>query len=283
MVACAAEVNSAIYERRIEPLVTGGQPNSCNQCHLSGVDLSMFVRETPCNSMACLQYMGMVNFANPAASPILNMIRMAQPDSPLITQDVINAEHQGFLEWIRFSASCQAEVCGQIADPCSTGADAGPPTNVITPLGSCSESSLASSFYAKVYDFRDRCTACHAMPHADVVDAPAFFEKEDTLEASLRSMYNVIGLGAVDVVNPAESTLLTKPLQGVVEHGGGDKFHDTGDVTYQSFLSWIVEYSACRVPDGGVLLDAGRPDATTVDASAPRDAGAPRDAATGGG
>lgn len=37
----------------------------------------------------------------------------------------------------------------------------------------------------------------------------------------------------------SSSLLLTKPLAGTVEHGGGDLFPDTGDSNYARILRWI--------------------------------------------
>lgn len=51
---CAAQEQLELYDRRIKPLGDGAQPSSCNQCHVSDVDLAMFVQESPREPIACL-------------------------------------------------------------------------------------------------------------------------------------------------------------------------------------------------------------------------------------
>ncbi|HWO12989.1 MAG TPA: hypothetical protein VNN80_25995, partial [Polyangiaceae bacterium] len=62
--ACT-EAATAVYRQRIEPVLMSDKPASCNQCHLSGVDLSLFVRDTPCETMACLVERDLVNLKDP--------------------------------------------------------------------------------------------------------------------------------------------------------------------------------------------------------------------------
>ena len=245
---CTEDAQDELFERYIEPLVTGGQPSSCNQCHLSGVDLSMYVRDTPCDSMACLVQMGMVNLEAPETSEVLAQIQLADPASPLIDGDVIAREYEGFLAWIEWSASCQDCVCGDIADPCGAATTTSPPTGVQTPLGgTCTEAELGASFEAKVWPWRDRCASCHSPVGAEADDgAPPHWIVADTEADPLYTMYAVIGAGYLDYDAPADSLLLTKPLAGVVDHGGGDKLDSTSDPTYIDFLAWIEEYAACR-------------------------------------
>ena len=49
---CTVEGRAALFEKRIVPLFAEDRPKSCNQCHLSGIDLTMFIKETPCQTMA---------------------------------------------------------------------------------------------------------------------------------------------------------------------------------------------------------------------------------------
>src|SRR5688500_7197940 len=53
--------SGALYQQRIEPLLETDQPKTCNQCHLSGVDLSVFVRDSMCETRACLLANGLVD------------------------------------------------------------------------------------------------------------------------------------------------------------------------------------------------------------------------------
>lgn len=65
---------SQLYERRIAPLFQDERPQSCSQCHLTGLNLELFARETACESMACLVQRGLVNEQDPDASLLLSWI-----------------------------------------------------------------------------------------------------------------------------------------------------------------------------------------------------------------
>jgi hypothetical protein len=263
---CSQEDLGETYERYVEPLMTDAHPSTCNDCHLAGVDLGMFIQDEPCASMACLVDMGWVDLSEPEASQVLDFIMQGESDSSLITDEVVQREYDGFLEWILWSAECHDDVCGVIEDPCSMGGgESELPDQVLTPIGGCDEDSLVASFSEKVFDWHGRCWSCHVVGGESRDDWPGttFFEWTDDPEVSIRlTMYNLIGLGAIDVDDPPNSKLITKPLAEDVEvtteagtsvgiwHGGGDKFHldnDGGftDPTYADFLDWILEYAAC--------------------------------------
>ena len=76
---CGGEASKDLYKRRIEPLVSGAIPSSCNQCHLSGVELAMFQGNNACETMACLTAMDLINLDDPESSEILNQIKSADP------------------------------------------------------------------------------------------------------------------------------------------------------------------------------------------------------------
>ena len=80
---------SDTFRARIEPLLADDNVSSCNQCHLSGVDLAAFVRETPCKTLACLTEQGLVDLANPTESRILGWIERASPESGLVPRSVV--------------------------------------------------------------------------------------------------------------------------------------------------------------------------------------------------
>lgn len=287
---CTSTDALALYERRIEPLVSGQVPNSCSQCHLQGVGLANYVRDTPCQTMACLVDSGEVDLANPEGSVILERILRAEPDSALITADVIQAEHDGFLEWIEFSAVCQDALCGDIDDPCGAGTGAPPPPDLLSPIGGCDEGALLQTFQAKVFSQRGRCNSCHAAYGQGRIDAPEVngdaplwidgaSDTPDDNDAR-NTMYNVIGRGLLDPADPARSLLVLKPLNTPeVPHGGGAKFENTSDATYQSFLSWIRDdYAVC------IDEEATEPPPPDVNPTAtithPGDADGPRPAGT---
>ncbi|MFY0536814.1 hypothetical protein [Nannocystis pusilla] len=63
-----------LFEKRIAPLLATDRPKTCNTCHLSGVDMEMFVQDTPCQTMACLESKGLVDLSAPEASVVLGWI-----------------------------------------------------------------------------------------------------------------------------------------------------------------------------------------------------------------
>ena len=113
--ACSAEQTDQVYRQRIAPLLRDEHPQSCSRCHLQGIDLTAFVRDTPCRSMACLVQQGMVDLDDPRASRILGLINRARGGP---TAAAAEAEYQGFLAWIEQSSRCHASACGPFVDPC---------------------------------------------------------------------------------------------------------------------------------------------------------------------
>ncbi len=252
---CQAD-STSIYERRIAPLLSDDRPSSCNQCHLSGVDLSLFARDTPCETMACLKELDLVDLQRPEQSVVLTWIGRAEPEG-LITQAVIDEEYAGFLEWIELHASCGDGLCGDVR--CGTRADdfcaheqepdAGALAAIEDP-GGCDDRALEALFQQTVYAWRGRCFPCHhdSQPFA-APDAPRYFVTGGNCDsASLATMRNIIASGYADPDDPEQSLLLLKPLAksaGGVEHGGHDKMANTNDLAYRAFLQWLERYAAC--------------------------------------
>lgn len=253
--ACTV-VPTDTYHDRIEPLLRDDNPKTCNQCHLSGVDLGVFVRDTPCETMACLVDQGLVDLTAPSQSKILSWIERASPDSALITDQVIKAEYDGFLEWIQASASCPDTCAGATCTP--TTADE---ICKVTPAPSspmpapdsfdCSDASLEQLFYDDVYLWRGRCYPCHFSSElkADPT-APRWIRVNgNCATSSVETMHQVIARGLINEEDPTQSLLLLKPLSeenGGVEHGGHEKFADTTDPAYVSFLDFIRHYAECQ-------------------------------------
>jgi len=261
-----------LYQQRIEPLLTSDRPATCNQCHLSGVDLSNFLQETPCQTMACMVSSGVVDLESPEDSLVLGWIRKASPDSALITDAVIEQEYQGFLAWIDYHASCGARVCEEVESPCGvpprhTDCEI-PVANVFIPMPSdapddCREVSLEQLFADKVYSLRGRCYPCHFDSNFDVENpAPRWISTGDCAIGSLKTLRNVLDNGYVDVDALYDSLLLTKPLaefSGGVDHGGHDKFMDSNDAGYQDFLLWLARYQRCTSPPSDLLKGSPSP------------------------
>lgn len=254
---CTQAEHDALYDKRIAPLLAEGRPSSCNECHLSGVDLALFVQKTPCETMACMVERDIVSLDDPEASLVLAWIDRATPSGG-ITQETIDEEREGMLEWIRRSSSCEGE-CGEIENPCGDPAQAEicetPPAasepHAVEEPGDCSDRTLELLFREKVYSWRGRCFPCHFDTHeGEVEDAPPWVASVGDCNAtSLATLRNAEALGILDPDDPLKSLLLLKPLDqdlGGVEHGGGPKMHSTDEAAYVDFVAFLQRWADCK-------------------------------------
>jgi hypothetical protein len=252
---CTQEGERDLYDKRIAPLLADERPSSCNECHLSGVDLGLFVQDSPCETMACMVHRGIVDLEQPEASIVLGWIERADPASPLVTETMIREEYEGVLEWIRFSAHCGQSQCETTDDPC------GEPSSLDCEIplpeesrsfddpGDCSERTLEAMFAAKVYPWRGRCFPCHFADAASDLEAPRWIQVGECDAASLATMRDVLARGYANTLDPERSLLLLKPLAesaGGVVHGGHDKISSTDEAAYVDFLAWLQRYATCR-------------------------------------
>jgi hypothetical protein len=245
-----------LFEKRILPLLQTDRPKTCNQCHLSGVDLGLFVRPTMCETRACLLERGLADPANIDASLVLSWILRATPESELITEQVIAEEYDGFREFLGALFACDSTSCKGVhcsaagAGGCARADEPLEPTP--TAETDCSPVAIELAFQSGVYAWRDRCYPCH---HTDQQRAdpraPRWVEVFGGCNAaSATTLRNVIDGGLMNLEDPTQSLLLLKPLTenaGGVPHLGGQKFHDTLDPAYVSFLSFIEYYASCNV------------------------------------
>lgn len=264
---CHPEEGLRIYDERIDPLFRDDQPSTCNQCHLSGIDLQQYVQSTPCETYACLVQQRLVDEQHPLQSTILAWIKRAEPQSTLITQEVIDTEYSGFRDWISFNARCGA--CASVKCPLDSDAgsfcpdethdahdavDAGAGT--LQPVG-CDVADVEALFLSQVYSLRGRCSPCHFnLPENAQYEAPMWLEvAPDCSSGARRTLDNILNAGYIDFENPESSLLLLKPLPeslGGVPHGGGDKFDGLDDPGYRSFLDFIQHLAECTTaPDAG--------------------------------
>jgi len=260
--ACSGTSGTEIFDQRIAPLLADDQPKTGNTCHLSGIDMSLFVRSTPCETMACLNDLGLVSFAEPAASRVLAWIERADPASPLITQRVIDAEYSGFLEWIEHYKVCGAFECAGVTcgdaerDPfCDVAPEPELATGPELDTGGCSDVAIERLFRDSVYASRGRCFPCHFDDEKYAAPgALRFVEQGGTCDSSsLSTMHNIIDAGLVNVADADQSLLILKPLSeegGGVPHGGHAKFYPGADPGYDNFLYWVRRYAECNGQSG---------------------------------
>ena len=252
---CSQAGQAALYERRIAPLLDEDRPKSCNQCHLSGLDLGTFVKDTPCNTMACMVLQGMVDLDEPEQSSILGWIDRAAPESSGITEQVLAEEREGMLEWIRSTAYCGECQVEDIVDPCGEGP--APKCDItehdestFDPVdpGGCSPAVMEQLFASHVYPYRKRCFPCH-FEGVTAIPAPRWINDSDCSTGIATTLNNLLALDVIDVDDPDQSILLLKPLDeaiGGVQHGGGGKFHDFEDEGYVAIRKWVTRYAECQ-------------------------------------
>ncbi len=251
-----SEVSTA-YERRIAPLLADDRPSTCNECHLTGIDLGMYVQNDACQTMACLVDQGLVDLDNPDNSLLLSWVARAEPTG-LISRATIDEEYAGVSQWIREVAECGQDVCPQYEQPCG-----GPPEidecaltlpegpGEYDDLGGCSDLAIESLWYETVYQWRGRCYPCHFEGFEldnEEFAGPRWVVPGECDEGSLLSLRRVEAGGYIDVEEPSNSLLLLKPLEeelGGVEHGGDAKIHSKAEGVYIDMMRFAERYSEC--------------------------------------
>lgn len=257
---CDSKLGLKLYERRIAPLFEDDRPKSCSQCHLSGLDLSLYVRDSACETFACLKDRGLIDIDDPDNSAILGWIDRAEPESTLITERVLAEEYEGFRQWIAYNArcdTCKKTRCGgaEEATFCRGSPEAKDFDGKAVDPGGCAPAELETLFQKTVYATRGRCSPCHYNDHEQTKNdlAPPWLDVKGTCtEGVTRTLQNVVARDLIDIEHPSESLLLLKPLDeklGGVPHGGHAKFYSTTrDNAYLAFLYFIERYSACQRP-----------------------------------
>ena len=253
---CEQRDPDSLYKTRIEPILTDDRATSCNECHLSSIDLRLYKRGGPCQTMACMVRKGLVDLDDPDRSLVLDWI--ARADS-----EVADAEYDAFREWIGLVGSCGDDACDiSIYDkPCATpevqtecellGVEI---TDTFVDPGDCSDQTLELVFLNRIYAWRGRCFPCHwtEAEHRSPTDAhaPRFFEVGDCELASLESLRMIQDAGYIDTADPESSLLVLKPLSpnlGGLEHDGHNKFGSlTNDDAYLDFVDFLRRYAACQ-------------------------------------
>jgi hypothetical protein len=206
--------------------------------------------------MACLVADEVVNLDAPEQSKILGWIERARPDNELITDQVIAAEREGFLQWIRASADCPSACADSVCPPHgskSSCAVVPEPEELAEDASSpCSDRELEAMFERDVYAWRGRCFPCHFENQPRNESAPRFIRTEgNCATASLETLRQIVASGYLDLDAPDRSLLLLKPLSqygGGVPHEGDQKFDGRKDPAYESFLRFIARYSECQRP-----------------------------------
>ncbi len=253
------------YQQLVLPLIATAD-SSCSACHVNGTHLREFVQDTACGTMACLEADGLADFTDPQASEILAFVQRGRDKADPAVRALADKEYENLSAWLDYAAVCRSEACGdtvytcQDPDPCDAQHDEEcgsvirerPDPSAIVDYG-CDDAELARAFYDYVLPWRGRCDHCHAPSGAlsDVGDPapPPWMDDEDSVDGAARTVENLRARGLIDDAFPGKSLLLAKPLHedlSGVSHGGGTKFGDQTDETYQDMFTWLFHSAGCR-------------------------------------
>lgn len=253
-----------LYEQRVVPLLQSDTPSSCARCHAGGLDLDDLLREDACESMACLLAEGLVDLDHPERSVLLSFILRSEPESELITDEVVRLEYEAFLSWIEHEATCrecEGSTCsGREGTSCETDDPLDTAFTMETDPGDCDRATLERLFRGTAYAERGRCSPCHFEEETTAApNAPRWMTRTGTCQvAALATLQNIEASGYIDVEDPENSLLLLKPLaevQGGLSHGGHDKFVKGNDAAYDNFLYFVSRYGACATETTWVRPD----------------------------
>lgn len=234
----------AVFERRIAPIFRSPKPSSCVQCHLAGVDLKHYLFPSHEKTFRSLRDQGLIDLDHPEKSRILTLIAMREKENPganLIYETTRRAEYDAFAAWIR--ASCRDPRL-RTAPPLRA-AERAVPKRPLAVIRHARADRLLDSFEQNVWSLRFRCMSCHIQGTTDNAKWVAQYGSrvawiKPTAAETMRYLLRAPGL--IDTARPENSLLLRKPL-GAVPHGGGKKFL-SGDLGYQGFLAWLLDYAA---------------------------------------
>lgn len=231
----ASEQSLAVFQKRILPILQSQKPSSCTECHLSGVELSDYIRPDQKQTFASLLAAGLINREQPSESRILQFIERAPAKSPLISQQLRKQELEAFRAWIE--AAVRDPELKAVKAAGKTG-----PGLAEEVIRHTRKDRVLASFVENIWTEVGRCAACHSpdrnqeqvQKHGEQVSWITLRDPQATLD------YMLAG-GLINAEEPLESLLLMKPTMQV-KHGGGQKIV-VGDRTYKQFRRFIDDYA----------------------------------------
>jgi mono/diheme cytochrome c family protein len=235
--AAVADDSLKIFDQRIRPILAAKHPSSCSECHLSGVDLKDFIRDSEPETFASLVAGGLVDVKKPAESKLLKFIERKPEKPSLISEKVRGEEAEAFRAWIMAAVKdskllASAREGGD--DPLKV------PVEVIRHTRS---DRVLQSFMENVWVEAGRCAACHS-PEKNAEKVKEHGPKVSwiTPRDPQATLNHLLEAGLIDVDEPENSLLLLKPLNKV-KHGGGQKMA-SGDRSHKQFRRFLTDYAA---------------------------------------
>lgn len=248
-----AEPSSEIYARRVLPLLRSPAGSSCQECHFSGMELGDFLSDDEADTFAKLRAGGWIDLDEPGKSKLLTFVNRssAHPSKEILA--VRQKEQAALSAWITAAVSRPDLLSHKPKSDVGIELDAA----LVRHLRS---DHVLSRFTDNIWSSMGRCINCHSpernerqvKEHGDQMSWIVPHDPEATL-AYLREN------GLIDLVNPDDSEIRTKPTE-IVEHGGGPKF-SVGSAADKLFLAFLRDYA--KVIDGSYTARSQLPTAST--------------------
>jgi len=233
----ADDTATDIFIRRILPLAKADKPSSCQECHVAGVDLAMYVREDAASTFAALRSAGLVNIQQPEKSKLLEFIARAPDKGDPLLAKVRSEELAAFRAWITAAANDPRMIS---AKPSSQSVGPSLPAEVIR---HSRRDRVLESFVENIWIERERCAGCHSPDkNQRLIAKHGEHISWITPDDPAGTLATLIEHELIDLKNPDKSLILQKPLNEV-EHGGHIKFA-RGTRTDKQFRRFLHDYAA---------------------------------------
>lgn len=227
---------SAIFKRRILPILNSPKASSCTECHLSGVDLKQYIHTDQATTFAALRKNGLIDVKTPEKSKVLTFIaRKPQKPNPL-TEKIRQQELAAFKAWL-LAAAKDPKLLKASADDKGIGTKLPPEV-----IRHARKDRVLSSFVDNVWPQIGRCIHCHS-PGKNQRLVKKFGDRVNWVvpHDPAGTLKNLVDAGNIDTDLPEKSSVLMKPL-GTEKHGGGPKFLAGGEA-HKRFLVFLRDYA----------------------------------------
>lgn len=240
--AQATTQSADLFSERILPILRSKNSSSCTECHFTRVELSDYIVEDQAATLAALRQAGLVDVQKPDESKILTFISRKPDRSSPEMQTLREREFDSFRTWLRAAVREPDLLAAKATSTIGTEL----PVEVIRHART---DRVMSSFVDNVWSELGRCVNCHSPEKnrraiekhgKEYVDSISWIIPNDPA-ATLKRL---VDDGDIDLENPDDSPLLTKP-SGREEHKGGRKFL-VADPAYDKFLAFLMDYAAIR-------------------------------------
>lgn len=226
---------SDIFLSRVLPLLNSKDGSSCQECHFQGVQLSEFINSDQAASFASLRARGWIDEAQPEKSKLLSFVHKSGGDTSDLIKKVRTAETEALTAWIRAAVKDPSLLSHPL--PKQDDLKLSEPF-----IRHHRMDSVMARFSDSIWSQLERCANCHS-PQRNQKQVEKHGEQMSWIvpQRPVATLRLLTERKLIDLDNPAQSEIRTKPL-GLVEHGGGPKFVIDGpiDMRWREFL---VDYA----------------------------------------